>query len=68
MIIDLIVTIDYNDGEPADCFTFRRIVSFEIGKIYNHAIRNKIPLNSIEELSDTLTNSAKKLRQKSLMT
>ena len=54
MLIDLYVTIDYNDGEPAECFNCRRIVSFEISKIYNNAVRNNIPLNSVEELADTL--------------
>ena len=52
MIIDLYVTIDYNDGEPAECFNCRRIVSFEISKIYNNAVRNNIPLNSVEELAE----------------
>ena len=54
MIIDLSVTIDYNDGEPAECFNCRRVIPFEISKIYNNAVRNGIPLNSVEELSDTL--------------
>lgn len=54
MIIDLSVTIDYNDGEPAECFNCKRIVPFEISKIYNNAVRNNIPLNSVAELSDTL--------------
>lgn len=54
MIIDLSVTIDYNDGEPAEFFNCKRIVSFEISKIHNNAIRNNIPLNSVEELADTL--------------
>ena len=54
MIIDLYVTIDYNDGEIGECFNCKRIISFEIWKIYNNAVKNGIPLNSIEELSDTL--------------
>ena len=54
MLIDLYVAIDYKDGEPAECFNCRRIVSFEISKIYNNAVRNNIPLNSVEELADTL--------------
>lgn len=54
MLIDLYVAIDYNDGEPAECFKCKKVVSFEISKIYNNAIRNNIPLNSVEELTDTL--------------
>jgi len=54
MIIDLSVIIDYNNGESADSFDCKRIVSFEISKIYNNAISNNIPLNSVEELADTL--------------
>lgn len=54
MIIDLSVTIDYNDGEPAECFYTKRIISYENWKIHSNAIKNGIPLNSIEELSDVL--------------
>lgn len=54
MIIDLSVTIDYNDGEPAEFFYTKRIISYENWKIHSNAIKNGIPLNSIEELSDVL--------------
>ena len=64
MIIDLYVAIDYNDGEPAECFNCRRIVSFEISKIYNNAVRNNIPLNSVEELSDTLAEIREEIETK----
>ena len=64
MIIDLYVTIDYNDGEPAECFNCRRIVSFEISKIYNNAVRNNIPLNSVEELADTLAEIREEIETK----
>lgn len=64
MIIDLSVTIDYNDGEPAECFNCKRIVSFEISKIYNNAIRNNIPLNSVEELADTLAKFREEIETK----
>lgn len=64
MIIDLSVTIDYNDGEPAECFNFKRIVPFEISKIYNNAVRNGTPLNSVEELSDTLAELREEIETK----
>ena len=54
MIIDLSVTIDYNNDMPAECFYTKRIISYEKWKIHNNAIKNGIPLNSIEELSDVL--------------
>lgn len=54
MIIDLSVTIDYNDGKPVECFYTKRIISYENWKIHSNAVKNGIPLNSIEELSDTL--------------
>ena len=64
MLIDLYVAIDYNDGEPAECFNCRRIVSFEISKIYNNAVRNNIPLNSVEELADTLAELREEIETK----
>ena len=64
MIIDLSVTIDYNDGEPAECFNCRRVIPFEISKIYNNAIRNNIPLNSVEELADTLAELREEIETK----
>ena len=64
MIIDLYVAIDYNDGEPAECFNCKRVVSFEISKIYNNAVRNNIPLNTVEELSDTLTELREEIETK----
>ena len=64
MIIDLYVAIDYNDGEPAECFNCRRIIPFEISKIYNNAVRNNIPLNSVEELADTLAELREEIETK----
>lgn len=64
MLIDLYVAIDYNDGKPAECFNCRRIVSFEISKIYNNAVRDNIPLNSVEELADTLAEFREEIETK----
>ena len=64
MLIDLYVAIDYNDDEPAECFNCRRIVPFEISKIYNNAVRNNIPLNSVEELADTLAELREEIETK----
>ena len=64
MIIDLYVAIDYNDGEPVECFNCKRVVSFEIGKIYNNAVRNNIPLNSVKELADTLAELREEIETK----
>ena len=58
------VAIDYNDGEPAECFNCKRIVPFEISKIYNNAVRNNIPLNSVAELSDTLAELREEIETK----
>lgn len=64
MIVDLYVAIDYNDGKPAEYFNCKRVVSFEISKIYNNAVRNNIPLNSVEELSDTLAEIREEIETK----
>ena len=64
MLIDLYVAIDYNDGEPAECFNYKRVVSFEISKIYNNAVMNNVPLNSVEELSDTLAELREEIETK----
>lgn len=49
---------------PPSVFNCRRIVSFEISKIYNNAVRNSIPLNSVEELSDTLAELREEIETK----
>lgn len=54
MIVDLSVGINYNDGTPTEWVEWRQIVSYELGVIYNRAIRNKIPLDSVAELQDAL--------------
>ena len=40
------------------------IVSFEISKIYNNAVMNNVPLNSVEELSDTLAELREEIETK----
>lgn len=54
MIIELSVGINYNDGTPTEWMEWKQIVPYEIGVIYNKAIRNKVPLNSVDELQDAL--------------
>lgn len=55
MIIDLSITVDYHNGEPVESFKCKKVIPYELGKIYSNAIKNKIPLNSVKELSDILT-------------